>query len=105
MDRINSYNYKVKKILETLATRVPVNRPTLHNNLIVNDQETEFVLILNGWHNNKHYYNVVAHVEIKDNKILIHEESIDPSLYERLTDLGIPEQDIIPVYLEKMAIA
>jgi XisI protein len=102
MDRINQYKMTVKNILENLAKRVPNNRPTLSNHLIINNIQSEFILILNGWYNNKHYYNVVAHVEVTDSKILIHEESIDPTLYERLIDQNIPESDIIPVYLEKM---
>ena len=32
-------------------------------------------------------------------KFFIYAESIDPSFYERLTDKGIPEADIFPVYL------
>jgi hypothetical protein len=105
MDRINEYKNTVKNILENLAKRIPNNRPTLSNHLIINDSQTEFVLILNGWHNNKHYYNVVAHLEVTDSKILIHEECIDPTLYERLTDQNIPESDIVPVYLEKRELA
>ena len=102
MDRINTYKRAVKSILENLAKRVPNNKPTLHNNLIINNDDSEFILVLNGWHDNKHYYNVVAHVEITASKILIHEESIDPTLYERLIDQNIPENDIVPAYLSEM---
>lgn len=104
MDRMTQYKITVKNILENLAKRVPNNRPTLQNHLIINNDNSEFILILNGWHNNKHYYNVVAHVEVTDSKILIHEESIDPTLYERLIDQNISECDIVVAYLEKMEI-
>ncbi|MEY4904755.1 MAG: XisI protein [Bacteroidota bacterium] len=99
------YKEIVKEILQLLATRVPVNRPTLKKHLIINKNETEFILLLNGWHNNKHFNNIVAHVEITDDNILIHEESIDPSMYERLMDYGVPERIIIPVYLRDYEMA
>jgi hypothetical protein len=99
MERILNYQEIIKNILQTLAKRVPVNRPTLKKHLIINPEETEFILILNGWHNNKYFNDIVAHIELSNNKILIHEESIDPSIYERLMDMDVPEKDIIPVYL------
>lgn len=100
MERILNHKEIVKQILQTLATRVPINRPTLTKHLIINQEETEFILLLNGWHQNKHYNNVEAHIELVDNKILIHDESIDPSMYERLRDFDVLETNIIPVYLQ-----
>ena len=99
MEIVLNYKLIVRNILQTLASRVPVNRPTLKKHLIINPEETEFILLLNGWHENKHFNNIVAHIEILDGKILIHEESIDPSIYERLMDFDVPECDIFPVYL------
>jgi hypothetical protein len=99
MENVLNYKNIVRNILQTLATRVPVNRPTLKKHLIINTEETEFILLLNGWHDNRYFNDIVAHIELSENKILIHEESIDPSIYERLMDCAVPESDIIPVYL------
>ncbi len=104
MERVLNYKDIIKNILYTLAKRVPVNRPTLKKHLIINPEETEFILLLNGWHNNKYFNDIVAHIELSKHKILIHEESIDPSIYERLMDFDVPEKDIIPVYLGMEAV-
>ncbi len=86
-------------MLEVLATRIPVNAPAIKKRLVINAEETEFILVSVGQRLNAYHYNVLAHLEIKNGKILIYAESIDPSFYERLTDKGIPESDILPVYL------
>ncbi len=104
MERVLNYKDIIKNILYTLEKRVPVNRPTLKKHLIINPEETEFILLLNGWHNNKYFNDIVAHIELSKHKILIHEESIDPSIYERLMDFDVPEKDIIPVYLSMEAV-
>ena len=99
MDKLSRYQNIVSDILTVLATRIPVNKPHQKKHLIINEDHNEFILVSLGRSERQYEYNVLAHLELKDGKILIHEESIDPSLYERLMDKGIPESDILPVYL------
>jgi XisI protein len=103
MDKITQYKKAVKEILEVLASRIPVNRPTLKKHLVIDDAKNEYILVSLGPNEVKYYYNVLVHLEIKDGKILIHEENIDPTIYERLMDKGIAEKDIVPVYLQNYA--
>ena len=103
MDKITQYKKIIKETLEVLASRIPVNRPTLKKHLVIDDTKNQYILVSLGPNEVKYYYNVLVHLEIKDGKILIHEENIDPSIYERLTDRGIAEKDIIPVYLQQLA--
>lgn len=99
MDKLTQYQTIVSDILSVLATRVPVNKPNQKKHLVINEKRDEFILVSLGRTEHQYDYNVLAHLELKDGKILIHEESIDPSLYERLVDKGVPESDILPVYL------
>lgn len=99
MDKLTQYSQVIREILENLSTRVPANAPTLRKHLVIDESKNEYILISLGNHKGKYNYTVLAHVEIKDDKILIYEESVDPSIFERLTDAGIPEADILPVYL------
>lgn len=103
MDKITLYKKAIKEILEVLASRIPVNRPTLKKHLVIDDSKNEYILVSLGPNEAKYYYNVLVHLEIKDGKILIHEENIDPTIYERLMDKGIAEKDIVPVYLQNYA--
>ncbi len=103
MDKITKYKKIIKEMLEVLASRIPVNRPTLKKHLIIDDTKNEYVLVSMGPNDTKYYYNVLVHLEIKDGKILIHEENIDPTIGERMMDKGIAENDILPVYLQNYA--
>ena len=101
MDKITLYKKIVQEILEVLATRIPDNAPTIKKRLVINADQAEFIVVSVGQRQNTYHYNVLAHLAIKDGKIFIYTESIDPSFYERLTDKGIPESDILPVYLSE----
>ena len=85
MDKITKYKKIVGEILAVLATRIPVNTPTLKKRLVINADQSEFILVSVGQKQNNYYYNVLSHLAIKDGKIFIYAESIDPSIYERLT--------------------
>lgn len=104
MDKITNYQNIVGDILKVLATRIPVNKPNQKKHLVINEDRSEYILVSLGHSGRQYDYNVVAHLELKEGKILIHEESIDPSIYERLMDKGIPESDILPVYLPDYAL-
>lgn len=99
MDKLTKYQSIVSEILTVLSTRVPVNKPNQKKRLIISEDRNEFILVSLGHTEHQYDYSVLAHLELKDGKILIHEESIDPSLFERLMDKGVPESDILPVYL------
>ncbi len=103
MDKVKKYNKVVREILELLASRIPANAPTLKKHLVIDENKNEYILVSLGRHKDKYSYTILAHLEIKDGKILIHEESVDPSIFERLADKGIPESDILPVYLPDFA--
>jgi XisI protein len=99
MDKLSQYQDIVSDILKVIASRVPVNRPNQKKHLVINEDKCEYILVSLGHTEHQYDYNVLAHLELKNGKILIHEESIDPSIFERLMDKGIPESDILPVYL------
>jgi XisI protein len=99
MDKMTSYKKAVKDMCDVLATRIPMNMPTIKKHLVINADNSEFILVSIGQHKNEFHYNVVLHIEVKNNKVLIYDEAIDPGVHERLTERGVPEKDILPVYL------
>ena len=98
-NKLIHYQNIVGEILKTLSMRIPVNKPNQKKHLIINNDLSEYILVSLGRSDNHYDYNVLAHLELKDGKVYIYEENIDPSIYERLAEKGIPEADILPVYL------
>ena len=93
------YQGIVDNIFKDLSTRIAVNKPHKKKHLIINGDSSEYILVSLGRSGSQYDYSVLAHLELKDGKVYIYEENIDPSIYERLTDKGIPEADILPVYM------
>ena len=93
------YQTIVGGILKEMSTRIAVNKPHKKKHLIINAELTEYMLVSLGRSGNQYDYTVLVHLELKKDKVYIYEENIDPSLYERLTDNGIPDADILPVYM------
>ena len=98
-NKLIKYQNIVGGMLKTLATRVPINKPNQKKHLIINHDASEYILVSLGRLGTQFDYSVLAHLELKEGKIYIYEENIDPSIYERLMDSGIPETDILPVYM------
>ena len=99
MDKLIHYQNIIGDMLKVMATRIPVNRPNQKKHLIINKDLSEYILVSMGDIGQQYEYSVLAHLELKDGKVYIYEENIDPSIYERLAEKGIPEADILPVYL------
>ena len=98
-NKLIQYQTIVGDILKDLSTRVAINKPHKKKHLIINAEATEYMLVSLGRSDSQYDYTVLAHLELKDDKVYIYEENIDPSIYERLAEKGIPEADILPVYL------
>lgn len=93
-------------ILKELAYRVstPIaNAPEIERHLIVNDEQTEFVLITFGWHDKSYRHGLVFHIEIRDGKVWVHQDNTDVGIADRFADGGIPKSDIILGFLPKYA--
>jgi hypothetical protein len=97
--KLIQYQTIVTDILKVLANRIPANRPNQKKHLIINNDLSEYILVSLGRFGQQFDYSVLAHLELKDGKIYIYEENIDPSIYERLMDNGVIETDILPVYM------
>ncbi|MEM7375658.1 MAG: element excision factor XisI family protein [Bacteroidota bacterium] len=92
-----------KQIILNALTRRAKSRlagaPDLKRHLIVNADQTEFVLLTVGWFQKRYRHAVVFHVEIKDNKIWIHQDNTDADIAEVFADKGIPKSDIVLGFL------
>ena len=98
-NKLIQYQAIVGSILREMSTRIAVNKPHKKKHLIINAERSEYMLVSLGRLGSQYDYSVLVHLELKDEKIYIYEENIDPSLFERLTDKGVLDSDILPVYL------
>ena len=63
--------------------------------LILDSERNHYLLISWRWQDEKRDYGCPIHVDIKNNKIWIHQDFTEPGIARQLLDLGVPKSDIV----------
>lgn len=103
MEKIAQYKQIIQKELEYRQSIKIYNGPDLSRHLIINADKTEFVLLDVGWFNKRYISDLVFHIEIKNQKIWIHEDNTDIDIASVLVNEGIPKCDIVLGFLPNYA--
>lgn len=107
MDRIEKYKNIIQEELTYRASIPIANAPEVKRYLIINKDRTEFVLLSIGWHDKSYRHNLVFHVGVKNEKVLIYEDNTDVGIANKFAESGIPKSDIIlfflPAYAREMS--
>jgi len=99
MDKISAIQDIIQQDLEARASRKASNMPGLERTLIMDAQRSRFILLSLGWNETQYIHQCLIHVQIKGNKIWIHEDLTDPGLFETLIEKGIHASDIVLGYV------
>lgn len=88
--------------LNMRASRRAANMPMVKRQLIVNKEANHFVLMAFGWAQSRYVHQCLIHLELKDNKIWIHEDLTDPGIFDVLLENGVPARDIVLGYVSEI---
>lgn len=104
MDKIKKYKQILKKELEYQVSIPFANAEDLSSRLVINKEETEFVVLKMGWVNHIFKHGLVFHFVIKEDKIWLYKNhtDIDIDIGTRLAQQGIPKSDIVLGFVSKM---
>lgn len=94
MEMKAKYSQIIKDKLADIANSMIANLPDLQTELIIDEGNNHFILLDMGWQNEEFIHEWVFHIEIKDNKVWIHEDVTDTNIAKQLIDAGIDESDI-----------
>ncbi len=103
MDKIEAYRKIIFEELSCKAKLAYANAPTLSRQLIVSEDQNNFILISFGWVNKRYKHSFVYHIEIKYGKVWIHEDNTDVGIAQVFAENGISKKDIILGFLPKFA--
>lgn len=98
MDKIAHYKQLVKQEFEYYARIPSINLPDIDSQLVINEDLTHFILLKVGWHDTHYIHGLVFNVEIKDDKIWVHEDMTDYDIGWNLVEKGVPQADVILGY-------
>ena len=94
MDQLATYRKIVTELLDKYAQVKPRNGEIERDQIF--DTERDRYQILNiGWNKQKRVYGTMMHLDIKNNKVWIQENTTEFDLANELVEMGIPKQDIV----------
>jgi XisI protein len=94
MDRLNRYRQIIRSALKPYADISYANVKV--KNCSAFDAETDqYIILSEGWDNDRHLHGVLIHVEIIDTKIWIQVDGTEDGIAEELIQAGIPKEDIV----------
>ena len=86
---------KIEAIKSTLQSIHKHFGPSEGNQLILDEERHHYLLLLNEWEGARRYYNILVHIEYKEDLVWLHEDNTELILAERLIQQGIPENEIV----------
>lgn len=99
MDKLKQYK-KILKEVFTCQTADPFsNAPTLEQQLIINKEESQFIVMVIGWMEEEYKHFSLLHVQLKDGKVWLHQNNTDEDIGAILEKKGIPKSEMVVGFL------
>lgn len=95
MDKVVKYRQLIKDLLTNYASPNTDSNKELEEQLVFDAERDHYQLLSVGWQNKKRIYFCLLHLDIKNNKIWLQENSTDYDIVEDLTKLGVPNSDVV----------
>ncbi|MBD1853636.1 XisI protein [Leptolyngbya sp. FACHB-711] len=93
MANLDQYRAFIQTLLTEKANRG--SDQEVEAQTLFDQTQDHYQLIYIGWHNKRHVFGPVLHLDIKDNKIWIQWNGTEDDIAAELVALGVPTQDIV----------
>lgn len=94
MDILDQWREILEKILQYYAN-LPYRYGDVSSYVVVSRERNHYLLMHEGWEEQRRVHGCVVHVEIRDDKLWIHYDGIEDSITEELVSAGIPKDHIV----------
>jgi hypothetical protein len=94
MDKLNYYREKVKALLAKYALHKP-SYGNIDVEQIFDIERDHYQIISIGWNNQERIYSPIMHLDIKNEKIYIQENTTEVDIANELIEVGVPKSDIV----------
>ena len=92
MERLN-YTEAIEKILNSFCDMVV--REGTEVKIIRDGESGNYLVILAGWNDGSRVYGISVHIELKNDKIWIQQDTTDTGIAQELVEFGVPKTDIV----------
>ncbi|WP_427160130.1 XisI protein [Aliinostoc sp. HNIBRCY26] len=94
MAKIDEYRLKVQQILDKYAQYKP-SYGDVEIELIFDTERDHYQIISIGWNQQKRVYGPIMHLDIKNEKIWIQQNTTEVDIAAELLEMGVIKEDIV----------
>lgn len=91
---LEKWRETLEKILNYYAS-IPYRYGEVNTSVIVSSDRNHFLLLHEGWEDNRRVYGTIVHGEIRDGKIWLHYDGIEDGITDELVAEGVPKDRIV----------
>lgn len=76
-------------------TQISYANANIQNCLVIDEKHDQYLIVSEGWQNNRRYHSVLIHVEIINSKIWIQCDNTEEGIAQDLLNSGISKEEIV----------
>lgn len=95
MEKLVKYRTWIKELLTSYATPEAHSQSDVAEELIFDTERDHYQLLALGWENGRRVFFCILHLDIKNGKIWLQENSTDYDIVADLVEKGVPKSDIV----------
>lgn len=107
MEKLEHYRQSIQDLLTRYIVELPT-KAEVESQLLIDTQRDHYQWMRVGWKGSQRIYHVVIHLDIKDGKVWIQQNTTDTDLVQALSDGGIDREDIVlglqPAYKRELTL-
>lgn len=94
-DKLTKYKKILKELFKCQASLHFANEPEVEQQLIINKEETQFIIMVVGWYEEYYKHFALLHVQLKEGKVWLHQNNTDEDVGSILEEKGIPKSELV----------
>ncbi|MBD2412963.1 XisI protein [Nostoc calcicola FACHB-389] len=94
MDKLEQYRQCIQNLLSNYAA-IPIANGEIESQTVFDLQQDRYQVMNVGWDGNRRVYGCALHLDIKDGKIWVQQNTTELRIAHELVAMGIPKEDII----------
>ena len=95
LTKVEEYYKVLHPILAEHCGLIEKAKDSTTTQLIINREQTRYLVITEGWVDKKHIHALIFDCEIRESKIWLHHDGLDHGVVEVLVAAGIAKSDIV----------
>ncbi|MBD2777852.1 XisI protein [Iningainema tapete] len=94
MDKLEKYRQCIQTLLSNYVA-IPISNGEIESQTVFDLQQDHYQVMNVGWDGNRRVHGCVLHLDIKDGKIWVQQNTTELRIAHELAAMSIPKEDIV----------